>query len=160
MTRRLSQAKFAAVTIAALGMFALTGCAGAAPQPQPSTPAPDAACTEVAVVVDFGALGAPSLDDCVGAGAALDVLDEAGVTTEGTLDYGDQVVCRVNDQPAPETESCATLPSGAYWALWVKPTADAEWEYAQEGVATLELVDGQSVGLVYTEGSDSTPPEG
>jgi hypothetical protein len=150
--------------------LALAGCATAAPE---STPIPEAtesgACEQVTVVVDFGPLEEPSLNECVTAGAATDIFDEAGVTTEGTADYGDAVVCRVNDEPsADETvtidgqsfkETCATLNAVAYWALWVKTAPDAEWEYAQEGVSTLQLTDGQSVGLVYTAGTDSVPPK-
>jgi hypothetical protein len=48
----------------------------------------------------------------------------------------------------------------AYWALWVKNSPDGEWEYALEGVGTLELEAGQSVGLVYTAGLESVPPAG
>ena len=158
--------------VAAALALALSGCAGSAPEPT-SSPAADvsAGCEQVTVVVDFGVLDEPAVDVCVGAGFATDVLADADVTTEGTLDYGDQVVCRVNNQPSadetvtidgvdPFVESCATLNAAAYWALWVKTSPDAEWEYAQEGVATLELSDGQSVGLVYTAGTDSTPPQG
>jgi hypothetical protein len=144
-------------------LLALAGCAGSTPQtdPAPTTPAAgDGTCaeTEVSVVVEFGTLGAERIDTCAPAGPVSDALDAVGVTTEGTVDYGDQVVCRVNDLPAPEVEPCATLPSDAYWALWVKDSPDAEWGYAEEGVATLELSEGQSVGLVYTEGTDSVPP--
>ena len=166
MTRRTSTAVPALVALVAL---ALTGCAAAAPEAAP-TASPAASC-DVAVVVDFGVLDQPSVSACAAAGAATDILAEAGITTEGTVDYGDQVVCRVDGEPAAEetvtiegqepfTESCATLNSVAYWALWVKPSADAEWEYAQEGVNTLELTAGQSVGLVYTPGTESIPPQG
>ncbi len=57
-------------------------------------------------------------------------------------------------------ESCQTLNPAAYWALWFKSAPEADWEYAQEGVTTLQLEAGQSLGLVYTAGSDSTPPKG
>jgi hypothetical protein len=157
--------KFAptAAAAAALVLLALTGCAGSTPEadPAPTTPASgDGACTdsEITVVVEFGALGADKIDTCAPAGPVSDALDAIGVTTEGTVDYGDQVVCRVDDLPAPDVETCATLPSDAYWALWVKESPDAEWGYAEEGVATLELAGGQSLGLVYTEGTDSVPP--
>lgn len=150
--------------------LALAGCATTTPE---TTPVPEAtesgACEQVTVVVDFGPLEEPSLSDCATAGAASDILAAAGVTTEGTADYGDQVVCRVNGEPSADesvtidgqtfTETCATLNSVAYWALWVKTAPDAEWEYAQEGVTTLQLTDGQSVGLVYTAGTDSVPPK-
>lgn len=161
-----------APALLALVVLALAGCAAAAPEPSlTSTADASAVCEQVRVVVDFGPLDQPALEDCVAAGAATDVLDEAGITTEGTVDYGDQVVCRVNNEPSPDetvtidgqepfTESCQTLNSTAYWALWVKNSANAAWEYAQEGANTLELADGQSVGLVYTSGTESIPPKG
>jgi hypothetical protein len=153
---RLDPVKFTRIAVTTLFLAAaLAGCATATPAtttaPSGSASAPAAVgCTDsdVTVVVDFGS-----------AGAASATLKQAGLTTEGTADYGDQVVCRVNDEPSKADESCATLPSAAYWALWVKSAPDAEWEYAQEGVNTLQLAAGESVGLVYTEGSDSTPPQ-
>jgi hypothetical protein len=42
--------------------------------------------------------------------------------------------------------------------MWVKESPGGDWGYAEEGVATLELAGGQSLGLVYTEGTDSVPP--
>lgn len=149
----------------ALGAFALSGCAAASSP----TPSDTSAACEVAVVVNFGPLDEPSVDGCAAAGPATDVLAAAGVTTEGTVDYGDQVVCRVNGQPSPDeevvlegeepfVETCQTLNDFAYWALWVKTAADADWEYAQEGVATLELAPGQSVGLVYTPIAETIEP--
>jgi len=93
-------------------------------------------------------------------GVALETLKAAKVATQGSGDYGDQVVCRVDNHPTVAEESCAKLPSAAYWALWVKSSPDAKWAYAQEGVATLKLTPGESVGLVYTHGTDSTPPQG
>lgn len=161
------------LAVAALAL-ALAGCAAPAPEAS-STPEPEAtssaACEQVAVVVDFTVLDEPSLTACVAAGPATDVLAEAGVTTEGTVDYGDQVICRVNDQPSPDeqvtiegvepfVETCETLSAAAFWGLWVKSAPDAEWGFAEEGIATLELTDGQSVGLVYTPSTETIPPQG
>lgn len=154
-----------------VAVLALTGCAAAAPAGPAATESASANCDKVTVEVDFGVLNKPQLDACASAGVATDVLAAAGVKTVGTADYGNQVVCRVNNEPAPDetvtitgqqpfTESCATLNSVAYWALWVKSSPTADWEYAQEGATTLQLKDGQSVGLVYTAGTDSTPPKG
>ena len=163
--------KTSAAALALLAALALAGCAPTAPEatPEPAASAPGT-CTGVEVVVDFGVLDAPSVNECVDAGPAPAALDAAGVTTEGTVDWGDQVVCRVNDRPAadetvevdgqePFVEACQSMPAAtAYWSLWVKLSADGEWEYAQEGLSTLELEPGQSVGLVYTTGTESTPP--
>lgn len=150
----------------ALGALALSGCASASSPA--SSPSETNAC-EVAVVVNFGPLDEPGLEACGAAGPATEVLAAAGISTEGTLDYGDQVVCRVNGQPSPDeevtlegeqpfVETCETLNDLAYWALWIKTTADADWEYAQEGIATLELAPGQSVGLVYTPVAETIEP--
>jgi hypothetical protein len=145
-----------------LVVLALTGCAGttsgaaSTPTPSASTAGP---CTDVTVTVDFGTLDHKPVTACAPAGLASDVLKAAKLTTAGTTDYGDQVVCRVDDLPSPDAESCATLPSAAYWALWVKDSSSGKWDYAQEGVATLQLTAGQSLGLVYTVGDDTTPPQ-
>ncbi|MCU1579346.1 MAG: hypothetical protein JWP19_1550 [Rhodoglobus sp.] len=160
-----------APVLIALAGLALAGCTVAGPTSTP-TAAPTSAgpCETVTIVVDFGVLDHPSVKACTDAGVAAGALKAAGITTEGTVDYGDQVICRVNGEPAadetvtiegqaPFTESCQTLNAAAYWALWVKTSADSAWEYAQEGAATLKLTDGQSVGLVYTAGTDSTPPK-
>ncbi|CAN5184587.1 hypothetical protein BH11ACT4_BH11ACT4_25520 [soil metagenome] len=159
-----------------LVVLALAGCAAVG---QAATPTPAATAgagttcaddTGVSVVVDFGVLAAPSIDACVDAGPAADALKAAGISTEGTVAYGDQVVCRVDDRPgpnetvtvagqAPFVEACQSMPAAtAYWALWVKNSRSGEWEYAQEGLGTLQVKDGQSLGLVYTAGTDSTPP--
>lgn len=169
MTTTLSGPGRARVLLALpLLVLALAGCAAPAAAP---TPDETVAC-DVHVVVDFGVLDEDSIDGCAEAGPAQDVLADAGVSTEGTVDYRDQIVCRVNDRPGPDetvtvegetpfTEPCTSMPvATAYWALWVKNTPDGEWEYAEEGVGTLELEAGQSIGLVYTAGLDSVPPAG
>jgi hypothetical protein len=130
-------------------LLALAGCAGtghAGATPSASTSASASAsagpCAEVTVIVDFGTFDSPAIRACGTAGVALDTLKAAKVSTEGSGDYGDAVVCRVDNHPTPAEESCAKLPSDAYWALWVKSSADGKWEYAQEGVATLKLTAG------------------
>ncbi len=175
----------AALTL--LGALALSGCAAGTTTPSatlvPSATQTAAAtdpsagedCTGVSVVVDFGPLEAPTITDCAATGDAKSVpastvVAAAGATTEGTAQYGDQVVCRVNGRPAadetitvdgtaPFTEACQGMPAaGAYWALWVKPSADADWEYAQEGLGSLQLSPGESVGLVFTTGTETPTP--
>ncbi|CAN5186195.1 hypothetical protein BH09ACT6_BH09ACT6_17950 [soil metagenome] len=162
---RLTRTAAPAVLMAALALV-LAGCAASTATPEASsTPA-----CEVHVVVNFGVLDAKPIKKCVAAGPATDVLAAAKITLKGTDDYGDQVICRVNNEPSPKetvtikgtapfVESCKTLNAAAYWALWVKSSATGAWEYAQEGATTLKLTSGQSLGLVYTPGADSTPPQ-
>jgi len=150
--------------VAALALpVALSGCAAtttAAPSTTPTASASAGPCTDVTVIVDFGTLKHDPLKVCARSGTAADVLKAAHITTAGTADYGNSVICRVDDLPSPAAESCAKLPANAYWAMWIKPSAGGTWDYAQEGVQTQTLTSGQYLGLVYTTGTDSTPPQG
>ena len=138
-----------------------------------STAAPLAGdCAGVTVIVDFGILNTMKIDECVEVTTetpAADILDQARITLAGTDDYGDAVVCRVNELPsasdtvtvdghAPFTESCASMPPEfAYWALWVKQ-GTPDWGYAMVGVSDVTLKPGDSIGLVFTTGSSTPTP--
>ena len=174
----------AASSLAAAGLlFTLAACSTpAATQPTTSAPAPTATtsssaasepCAGVKVIVDSGALKQAAADTSVcvpvdGPTPASKVLDEAKVQTEGTAEYPKELVCRVNGVPAADLdiahkggtyrEKCSKMPAAfAYWALWVKP-ASGDWAYAQEGLATLKVSPGQSLGLLYTvDGAPAAP---
>lgn len=131
-------------------------------------------CDGITVVVNYGLLAEDQEVSCVELSGpeaiAQEVLGFAGVTTEGTVAYGDQVVCRVNGLPSPSDpfvvegeephlETCEDMPPAfAYWALWVKDDDDASWSYAEEGVATLSLTAGMSVGLAFSSGGETPVP--
>lgn len=98
-----------------------------------------------------------------------DALTALGIETEGTKQYGDQVVCRVDGLPSASepvgsaqdpayVEACDKMPAAfAYWALWVKPAGGA-WDYAQEGLATLTAAPGDSVELLFSlDGAPAAP---
>ena len=132
------------------------------------------ACSGVIVAVNYGVLSDQSVAECVefeGESAlASDVLAFAGVTTEGTEAYGDLVVCRVNELPSATVEivvageetyleTCADMPPAfAYWALWQKPDQESPWDYAMEGVGTLMVTPGSSLGLAFSSGDDIVIP--
>ncbi|WP_130505904.1 hypothetical protein [Microterricola gilva] len=173
--------KLPLLTAAVLGALLLSGCAAGSPTSSVSEPveiSTDAAstaddgCAGIAVVADFGILDAPAVDVCVDSDQAVlasEAIATAGITTEGNADYGDAVVCRVDGRPAadetvtvdgqePFIEPCSSMsPAYAFWAIWVKPAADAEWGFAMEGLETLKAEPGQSIGLVYTTGTGTDP---
>lgn len=157
------------LVIFSLGILALSGCTQATEGGFSS----DGSCDGVVVEVNFGELG-ERINSCVTINGttevAKDVLGQAGVSIEGTKAYGDAVVCRVNGIPSkteplivegeePHIETCDEFPPAfAYWALWVKESASSEWEYAMEGVSSLQLGKGQSVGLALTLGGNVITP--
>ena len=159
------------IILLSVGALFLTGCSAASEDGFSA----DGSCDGVVVEVNFGELG-ESIDSCVTINGttevAKDVLAQAGVSIEGTKAYGDAVVCRVNGLPSstepievegedPHLESCEEFPPAfAYWALWVKDSGSSEWDYAMEGVSSLQLSKGQSVGLSWTlDGNVVTPSE-
>lgn len=131
-------------------------------------------CDGVAVVVNYSG-EATNLASCVSLSSnqllAKEALLAAGVEVEGTTTYGDQVVCRVNGIPSatepievegnePHLETCSDMPpSFAYWALWIKKSGEKEWEYASEGISSLQLNRGDSVGLAFSLGGLAPTPE-
>lgn len=172
----------AASSLAAAGLlFTLAACsAPAATQPTTSAPASTATasaaagpCAGVKVIVDSGSLKQAAADKSVcvpvdAPTAASKVLEEADVETEGTTQYPTELVCRVNGVPAADfdithkagtyKEECTGMPAAfAYWSLWVKPDAGA-WEYAQEGLATLQVSPGQSLELLFTVDGEPAAP--
>ena len=168
--------KLPLLTAAVLGALLLSGCAAGSPtssvaeptEISTSTAAPstDDGCTGIAVVADFGILDAPTIDVCVDGDETIlasEAIAAAGITTEGNADYGDAVDAADDETVTvegqePFVEPCSSMsPAYAFWALWVKPAADAEWGFAMEGLETLKAEPGQSIGLVYTTGTGTEP---
>jgi hypothetical protein len=176
----------AAVAASAALLLSLAACSSPQPEASPdatptatgdttATVTTDVACDGdegVTVVVDASALEGEAQEKCVVTAetiGAADALTIAGVETEGTEEYGDQVVCRVNGVPAEDEalpaqdgsdyfETCEAMPAAfAYWSLWVKP-AGSEWGYAQEGLSTLQLEPGDAVELLFTLNGEPAAP--
>lgn len=136
--------------------------------------AADGSCDGIEVVVNYSDLAQTSRQ-CVGINGssevAKNVLASAGIAVEGTKAYGDAVVCRVNDVPSesepivvegeePYLETCEEMPAAfAYWALWVKQDAASDWEYAMEGIGSLQLTKGQSLGLAFSLAGEAPNPD-
>ncbi|WP_137843081.1 hypothetical protein [Microbacterium sp. 2FI] len=180
MTSALRALSLAAASTALLLSLAACSTAGEV-ETTPSSDTPENVAASVSAcdgdegvtfVVDPSALGTDATTWCVFADdtiGAAEVVELAGVVTEGTVEYGDQVVCRVNGVPAEDVaitaddgseyfETCESMaPAFAYWGLWVQPEG-AEWDYAQEGLSTLQLEPGDAVALLFTLNGEPAAP--
>ena len=118
----------------------------------------------IEVYVDYGPLNnGTKTTECVPAEStilALDLLKNAGFSIEGTEEYGDATICRVNNFPDATQDPCFLMPlEGAYWAILVKehqtipmPVGTAgEWGWAQTGANEIYLNPGDSLGLVFAD---------
>lgn len=142
-------------------------------------------CAGVGLLIDTGELGEDADEATSEAVEAIDgawcleaaepitvraALQEVGVSTEGTVEYGDVVVCRVDGVPSAELaipnpdggthlESCESMPPAfAYWSLWVRPAGGA-WAYANEGVDSQLVAPGESVALQFVLDGDPVSPQ-
>lgn len=134
----------------------------------------DGSCDGVIVSVNYSGL-AENTRQCIeiagSSEVAKNILASAGVSIEGTKAFGDAVVCRVNNVPSatepitvdgqdPYLETCEEMPPAfAYWGLWVKNSDAADWEYAMEGVGSLQLTKGQSLGLALSLSGQAPNPD-
>lgn len=134
---------------------------------------PSDADASVSTGADLPSRGVVGCADDASSGAVdgLAALRDAGVTVDGTAQWGTAFVCRVDGRPGPDEdvvlpdgtvvrEACARTPSTkAYWSLWTAaPGVDPSWEYAQTGVSDLELAPGAALGLVFSVGQDAPSP--
>ena len=126
------------------------------------------------VIVDYASLKPGTyIEKCIvepGETAALDVLYDAGVVTEGSEKYGDAVVCRVDGLPSatepiglPDNEdyieTCKDMaPEFAYWAVLVKKH-HGKFEWAQTGISEVKLNPGEAIALVFSENGTTNFPK-
>jgi hypothetical protein len=147
--------KFAFVIVALLGL----GTVGVVIQNS------NADCIEV--YTDFRALGQGYVSsECIKTSnemTAFEVLKQAGYSTEGTVEYGDAVLCRLNNMPDISAESCEGMPPAeSYWAVLIKEHQlipmpfgiSGEWGWAQVGINEINLKPGDSIGLVFADNGE------
>jgi hypothetical protein len=123
----------------------------------------------VNVYVDFSSLDKNSkLSKCIpisGQDTALNILAKTDIELAGTDKYGLAVVCRVNNLPGSDKESCLVMPpEDAFWAFIIKNKMSAtnlfpKWGWAQKGVSEVYLTPGDSLGLVFSEKGDLKWPD-
>ena len=154
MPGRRSGAGLAALVLVFLGAagFAAPGAEAAPGRCQPGT--------GVTVVVDYGPLGRSTAIGCDPGGAgdpASRVVPAAGFPI--TYAAGQPFVCRIDGLPDVEAEPCnRTPPADAYWGLFSNDGKGGGWVYSSQGVATLEVPAGGSIGWRFQDGSGRDVP--
>lgn len=117
----------------------------------------------VQLVVDFGAAsGLRTIDVRVPnfAGSGWQLLEQAGFDVEGTADYPNSFVCRLDGWPTRQMESCGSGASGrnGHWAYWVtNPSLGDGWILSGVGAAAHHPECGQAEAWVWVPaGLDSS----
>jgi hypothetical protein len=113
----------------------------------------------VTVVVDFSAFGGTTLVRCAAGSPStgLAALAGAGLSVEQVLAVPG-FVCRIDGQPGPSAESCATTPPAtAAWSYWVAPRGGS-WTYSQVGAGYRTPPQGSVEGWAFADGSGQAKP--
>lgn len=117
----------------------------------------------VTLYIDYGILNnEKKTSECIDSNKvnALDFIKQAGYKTEGTVKYGDAVLCRLNGLPSREKESCNEMPpEDAYWAVIIKkrqtiPFTTSEWGWAEKAINETYLNAGDKIGLVFSSNGE------
>ncbi len=157
MTARSSRGAAATATLVALAAVPLAPAGPAAAASGRCAPG-----TGVTVVLDYGPIGGGVVIGCDPDGAgrpAAQVVEAAGFD----LDYVSSqpgFVCRVEGRPSQdEGEDCGDTPPGnAYWGLFWSDADPASWVYSSEGVGSLDVPEGGSIGWRFQDGGDRENP--
>jgi hypothetical protein len=156
MTTGSLRRRAAALLATLVGVVGTSALTGATAHAAPGRCAPG---TGVTVVVDFGGLGGGvpiGCDPSGGGDAASQVIPRAGFALAYAA--GQPFVCRVDGKPGTAQESCArTPPADAYWGVFWSD-GDSGWVYSSQGVASLKVPEGGSIGLRWQDGGGRDLP--
>lgn len=123
-------------------------------------PADAATCssdTGVSVVVDFSKVGGGVVTTCVeggGGDSAAQLLEVDHALTRDQAYPG--VVCQVDGAPA-DAECRNMPPADAYWGLFWSD-GHGGWKYSSQGVDSLDVPAGGSVGMAWQDGGTNDVP--
>lgn len=123
----------------------------------PAVPAQAAACagtTGVTVVVDFGPLGGGVQTRCAPGDPAtgVEALKQAGFTVAGTQRWGPAFVCRIDNKPGADTESCVdTPPAAAHWG-YSYASRGGHWTMSEKGPMARKPPQGSVEGWAFGAG--------
>lgn len=117
--------------------------------------------TGVTVVVDYGPLGGGVVTGCDPDGAgksAAEVVTAAGFSLS-YISSQPGFVCRIDGRPGEADEDCGdTPPPDAYWGLFWSDADPETWVYSSEGVGSLDVPEGGSIGWRFQDGGDREDP--
>jgi hypothetical protein len=139
---------FAALFLAGVGIVPVAG---------PPAAATGSSDSGVSVVVDFSKVGGGVVTTCVeggGGDSAAQLLEVDHALTRDQAYPG--VVCKIDGAPA-DAECRNMPPANAYWGLFWSD-GHGGWKYSSQGVDSLDVPAGGSVGMAWQDGGTNDVP--
>ncbi|MEY4993609.1 MAG: hypothetical protein RIS82_731 [Actinomycetota bacterium] len=130
-----------AVLLTAFGLFGVLGQNLQTPEVGTAKASTSGVCqtTGVTLVVDFGAgSGKETLTECAEnfEGNGWGLMEHSGLTVEGTAQYPDAFVCRINGWPSTDNQDCLDTPTyeEGSW-VYFKTLENGAWVRSGQGAA-------------------------
>ena len=133
--------------------------------PSPESRVADGPCSEdgTTLVIEFGPLEQGSIVRCVEdfSGNGWELFEAAELYVEGTADYPNSFVCRIENLPSSEVEPCDGTPS-AQTGSWIYFVANADdeprnWQRSPVGAASRTPKCGDSEAWVFSKEVNASP---
>ncbi|MFM1984120.1 MAG: hypothetical protein RL723_555 [Actinomycetota bacterium] len=116
--------------------------------------------TGVTLIVDQGGNQDQVLTRCVKyfEGTGWNIFNAANLNVQGTAEYPESFVCRLNDFPSAETEDCLRTPSFAKgtWVYFNATAENTEWMRSGQGAASRNPSCGDYEGWRYITSVDQS----
>jgi hypothetical protein len=125
----------------------------------------DGPCSEdgTTLVIEFGPLEQGSILRCVKnfSGTSWELFEAAQLSVEGTADYPNSFVCRIQDLPSAEVEPCDGTPNMQIgsWIYFVANAADepGNWQRSPLGASSRTPKCGDSEAWVFSKDTNASP---
>ena len=125
----------------------------------------DGLCSEdgTTLVIEYGPLVQESIVRCVQnfSGTGWDLFEAAELNVEGTADYPNSFVCRIQDLPSSEAEPCDGTPNGqtGSWIYFVANADDKprKWQRSPVGASGRTPKCGDSEAWVFSKDATASP---
>jgi hypothetical protein len=129
-----------------------------APLPAGADPVADCSTTVgVVVAVDLSPWGGAVERGCDATPSTALAALQSDFSVDGTAQYGDAFVCRIDGDPTVDQTPCtSTPPASASWSFWYADAGSASWTYATEGASTFRPQAGSAEA--WTFGAAGTVP--
>jgi hypothetical protein len=149
------------LAIVAIGSVTTTSELSKSTQAQAS----DGPCSETGttLVIEYGPLEKGSIVRCVQgfSGNSWELFEAADLTVEGTANYPNSFVCRIQDLPSAEIEPCNGTPSvqTGSWIFFVANADDEprKWQRSPVGASSRTPKCGDSEAWVFSQDAKVSP---
>lgn len=115
----------------------------------------------VTLVIDFGKSGPTSEVRCAlqFSGSSWQLFEAVGLQVQGTLQYPQSFVCRIEGWPKNQSCKSTPNPQSGYWKYFIATGGQHVWKYSPIGAASRKPDCGDFEGWLFVSSEDGPEAE-